>query len=106
MLSVSPDSLSLFSVSAPSPEKLLEVAIGRILQRSHGVDLDAVTRASRSRLDTARLWALIQVYRYAAATGAAHLDAIAEELGELVGGDLDPSIPRAIWDAANAADTQ
>lgn len=34
------------------------------------------------------------------------LDAIAEELGELVGGDLDPSIPRAIWDAANAADTQ
>ncbi|ULP39591.2 DHA2 family efflux MFS transporter permease subunit [Mycolicibacterium rufum] len=62
-----------------SPEKLLEVAIGRILQRSHGVDLDAVTRASRSRLDTARLWALIQVYRYAAATGAAHLDAIAEE---------------------------
>lgn len=62
-----------------SPEKLLEVAIGRILQRSHGVDLDAVTRASRSRLDPARLWALIQVYRYASVTGTADLDAIADE---------------------------
>ena len=34
------------------------------------------------------------------------LDAIAEELGELVGGDLDAQIPRAIWDAANAAGEQ
>jgi len=62
-----------------SPEKLLEVAIGRLLQRSHGVDLDAVARAAHSRLDVARLWAVMQVYRYAAATGAAHLDAIADE---------------------------
>jgi hypothetical protein len=62
-----------------SPEKLLEVAIGRILQRSRGVDLDAVTRASRSRLDPARLWAVIQVYRHASVSGTADLDAIAEE---------------------------
>lgn len=62
-----------------TPEKLLEVAVGRVLQRSHGVDLDAVARAARSRLDVPRLWATMQVYRYAAATGAAHLEDIAEE---------------------------
>ncbi|AFM19877.1 drug resistance transporter, EmrB/QacA subfamily [Mycolicibacterium chubuense NBB4] len=62
-----------------SPEKVLEVAIGRLLQRSRGVDLEALAKSPRSRLDPARLWALIQVYRHAAVTGAADLDAIAEE---------------------------
>ncbi|MBX7453204.1 MFS transporter [Mycolicibacterium sp. 3033] len=62
-----------------TPEKLLEVAVGRLLQRSHGVDLDAVARAARSRMDVPRLWATMQVYRYAAATGAAYLTDIAEE---------------------------
>lgn len=62
-----------------TPEKLLEVSIGRLLQRSHGIDLEAVSHSSRSHLDTARLWAVIQVYRHAAATGSADLAAIAEE---------------------------
>ncbi|TRW88505.1 MFS transporter [Mycolicibacterium sp. 018/SC-01/001] len=62
-----------------TPEKLLEVAVGRLLQRSNGVDLDAVARAARSRLDVSRLWAAMQIYRYAAATGEAHLEEIAEE---------------------------
>ena len=61
------------------PEKLLEVSIGRLLQRTHGIDLESVSHSSRSRLDTARLWALIQVYRHAAAAGNANLLAIAEE---------------------------
>ncbi|WP_458319962.1 MDR family MFS transporter [Mycolicibacterium brisbanense] len=61
------------------PEKVLEVAIGRLLQHSHGVDLEALAHAPRSRLDTAQLWALIQIYRYAAATGAANLLDIADE---------------------------
>lgn len=62
-----------------SPEKLLEVAIGRLLQRSHGIDFESVARSSRSRLDVPRLWALIQVYRHAAVTGAADLNAVADE---------------------------
>jgi DNA-binding MarR family transcriptional regulator len=61
------------------PEKVLEVAIGRLLQRSHGVDLEALAHSPRSRLDTAQLWALMQIYRYAAATGAANLLDIADE---------------------------
>lgn len=59
------------------PEKLLEVFIGRLLQRSHGIDLEAVSHSPRSHLDTARLWAVIQVYRHAAAAGLADLDLIA-----------------------------
>ncbi len=62
-----------------SPEKLLEMAVGRLLQRTRGIDLEAVSHASRSHLDIARLWALIQVYRYAAANGAADLETIAEQ---------------------------
>lgn len=62
-----------------SPEKLLEVAIGRLLQRSHGIDLEALAQSPRSRLDTAQLWALIQIYRHAAAAGAANLYEIADE---------------------------
>ncbi|NOP96212.1 DHA2 family efflux MFS transporter permease subunit [Mycolicibacterium fortuitum] len=61
------------------PEKLLEVAIGRLLQRSHGIDLEALAESGRGRLDTAQLWALIQIYRHAAATGAANLYEIADE---------------------------
>jgi hypothetical protein len=61
------------------PEKLLEVAIGRLLQRTGGIDLESVSHSSRTRLDTARLWALIQVYRYAAAAGTADLSAVAAE---------------------------
>jgi EmrB/QacA subfamily drug resistance transporter len=62
-----------------SPEKLLEVAIGRLLQRSHGVDLEALARSPRSRVDTAALWALMQIYRHASVTGTADIVDIAEE---------------------------
>lgn len=62
-----------------SPEKVLEVAIGRLLQRSHGIDLESVARTSRSRVDIARLWALIQIYRHTAVMGTADLNAIADE---------------------------
>lgn len=62
-----------------SPEKLLEVAIGRLLQRSQGVDLEAIAHSPRSRVDTAALWALIQIYRHASVTGTADIAAIADE---------------------------
>ncbi len=61
-----------------SPEKLLEVAVGRLLQRTHGIDFDALALSPRSRLDPAGLWALMQIYRQASVTGSASLDAIAE----------------------------
>lgn len=62
-----------------SPEKLLEVAVGRLLQHSNGIDLEAVARTSNSRLGTAQLWVLMLIYRYAAATGAADLLDIADD---------------------------
>jgi hypothetical protein len=61
------------------PEKLLEVAIGRLLHRSRGVDLEALAHSPRSHVDTAALWALIQIYRHAAVTGTADLLDIADE---------------------------
>jgi len=60
-----------------SPEKLLEMAIGRLLRRSHGVDLDALS--ARTRLDPARLWALLQIYRHAQVSGTADITAIVEQ---------------------------
>lgn len=62
-----------------SPEKLIEVAVGRLLQRSNGIDLEAVARTTNSRLGTAQLWALMLIYRYASVTGAADLLDIADD---------------------------
>ncbi|MGH3581156.1 MAG: MDR family MFS transporter [Mycobacterium sp.] len=62
-----------------SPEKLLEIAIGRLLQRSHGVDLEALAHSPRCHVDTAALWGLMQIYRHAAVTGTADLRDIADE---------------------------
>ncbi|MUL49640.1 MFS transporter [Mycobacterium sp. CBMA293] len=61
------------------PEKLLEVAVGRLLQRSQGVDLEAVAHASHSRVGTAQLWGLMLIYRYSATTGGADLRDIADD---------------------------
>jgi EmrB/QacA subfamily drug resistance transporter len=65
--------------TSESPEKLLETAVGRLLRTSHGVDLDALARNPRSHLDTARLWALMQIYNHAQVTGVADLGMIAEQ---------------------------
>ncbi|OBK70200.1 MDR family MFS transporter [Mycobacterium sp. 1274761.0] len=61
-----------------SPEQLLEISVGRLLQRTRGVDLDALAQATPSHLDPARLWALMLVYRHISVTGTANLDDIAE----------------------------
>jgi EmrB/QacA subfamily drug resistance transporter len=61
------------------PEKLLEIAVGRLLQRTHGIDYEALAHSPRSHLDPAGMWALLQVYRHAAVTGEADLNAIAEQ---------------------------
>ena len=36
-----------------SPEKLLEIAVGRLLQRTHGIDFEALAHSPRSHLDPA-----------------------------------------------------
>ena len=56
-----------------SPEKLLEIAVGRLLRQSRGVNLQALSQNPGSRLDVPRLWALMQVYRHAQQSGSAHL---------------------------------
>jgi hypothetical protein len=61
-----------------SPEKLLEIAVGRLLQRTHGIDFEALAQSPRSHLDPAGTWALLRIYRHAAVTGEADLEAIAE----------------------------
>ncbi|WP_422743320.1 DHA2 family efflux MFS transporter permease subunit [Mycobacterium sp. WMMD1722] len=62
-----------------SPEKLLEMAVGRLLRRTHGIDFEALARSRNGRLDAARLWALMQIYRHTSVTGAADLNAIADQ---------------------------
>lgn len=62
-----------------SPEKLLEIAVGRLLARSGGIDLDALVRARRGRLDGASLWTLIQIYNHAQLAGAASIDTVADQ---------------------------
>ena len=78
-----------------SPEKLLEVAVGRLLQRTHGIDFDALAQSPRSRLDPAGLWALMQIYRQASVTGSASLDAIAE-LRSVPRQILEPTFDRLV----------
>lgn len=63
--------------TADTPDSLLENAVGRIMRQSPGVQLAAVARAPGCRLDTARLWALLQIYRHAQVMDTATLSGIA-----------------------------
>ncbi|OBB61516.1 MFS transporter [Mycobacterium sp. 852013-51886_SCH5428379] len=78
-----------------SPEKLLEMAVGRLLRRTHGIDFEALARSRNGRLDAGRLWALIQIYRRTAATGAASLTAIADQR-QLPRQILEPTFERLV----------
>ncbi|MBO0678738.1 MFS transporter [Mycolicibacterium sp. S2-37] len=78
-----------------SPEKLLEMAVGRLLRRTHGIDFEALARSRNGRLDAARLWALIQIYRRTAATGTASLSAIADQR-QLPRQILEPTFDRLV----------
>ena len=63
-----------------SPEQLLENAVGRLLRGNSGVQLRTLAGRPGSQLDVARLWALIQVYRFAQAAGQARLGDVADHL--------------------------
>ncbi|MGY4710037.1 MDR family MFS transporter [Mycolicibacterium sp. CBM1] len=58
-------------------EKVLEVAVSRLLRETRGAHLQAVVRSGATRLDAPRMWALLQIYRHAQVAGAADLAAIA-----------------------------
>jgi EmrB/QacA subfamily drug resistance transporter len=66
--------------STESPEKVLEIAIGRLMRQSPEIRLRNVAGRPGCELDVARLWALIQIYRNNQVFGSARLTEIAERL--------------------------
>ncbi|MBV9088750.1 MAG: MFS transporter [Mycobacteriaceae bacterium] len=67
--------------ASESPDKLLEMAVGRMLRnRPPAVRLRALCARAGCQLDVAGMWALLQIYRYAQVFGTARLGDIAERL--------------------------
>jgi EmrB/QacA subfamily drug resistance transporter len=67
--------------SSESPEKLLEIVIGRMMRRHPpGVRLRALCAQVDCDLDVAAMWALLQIYRYAQVFGSARLTDISGRL--------------------------
>lgn len=63
-----------------SPEKVLEMAIGRMMRQSPEIRLRTFAGQPGCELDVARLWALIEIYRNKQVFGSAQLTVIAERL--------------------------
>ena len=64
-----------------TPDSLLGPPLsGRIMRQSPGVQLSAVARTPGCRLDTASLWALLQIYRHGQVVDTATLSGIAVQL--------------------------
>lgn len=66
--------------STESPEKILEVAIGRIFRDSPDLRLRSLAQLPECRLDVTQMWALLQIYRQNQVFGSATLTDIAERL--------------------------
>jgi EmrB/QacA subfamily drug resistance transporter len=66
--------------STESPEKILEVAIGRLMRNTPEIRLRSIAGQSGCESDVALLWALIQIYRQSQVFGSARLTDIAERL--------------------------
>jgi EmrB/QacA subfamily drug resistance transporter len=66
--------------STESPEKLLEIAIGRLMRHSPEIRLRTIAGRPGCELDVASLWALLQIYRSNQVFGSARLTDIAERL--------------------------
>jgi EmrB/QacA subfamily drug resistance transporter len=66
--------------SSESPDKVLEMALGRMMRHSPAVRLRALCASVGCELDIAETWALLQIYRYAQVFGVARLSDIAERL--------------------------
>jgi EmrB/QacA subfamily drug resistance transporter len=65
---------------AESPDKVLEIAIGRMMRHSPEIRLRNICEKPGCDLDVARLWALIQIYRSNQVFGSARLTDIADRL--------------------------
>lgn len=63
-----------------SPEKVLEMAIGRLMRNSPEIRLRSFAGQAGCEPDVALLWALIQIYRQSQVFGSARLTDIAERL--------------------------
>ena len=50
-------------------EKVLEVAVSRLMRETRGMHLPALARSGGSHLDVPRMWALLQIYRHAQVSG-------------------------------------
>ena len=59
--------------STESPDKVLEIAIGRLMRHSPEIRLRNIAGRPGCELDVARLWALLQIYRHNQAFGSARL---------------------------------
>ena len=66
--------------STESPDKILEVAIGRLFRDSPEIRLRSLARQPGCELDVTQLWALLQIYRQNQVFGSATLTDIAERL--------------------------
>ncbi len=80
-----------------SPEKVLEMAIGRLLRNSSEIRLRSIAGQSGCESDVALLWALIQIYQHSQVFGSARLTDIAERLrvpGEVIESTFDRLVER------------
>jgi hypothetical protein len=66
--------------STDSADKVLEMAIGRMMRHSPEIRLRNICEKPDCDLDIARLWALIQIYRNNQVFGSARLTKIADRL--------------------------
>jgi hypothetical protein len=66
--------------STESPEKILEVAVGRIFRDSPDIRLRSLAERPGCDLDVPAMWGLLQIYRQNQVFGSATLGAIAERL--------------------------
>ena len=64
--------------SSEPPEKVLEIAIGRMMRQLPEIRLRNIAGKPGCELDVARLWALIQIYRNNQVFGSARLTDIAD----------------------------
>ncbi len=70
-----------FGMPSPdSPEKMLEIAVGRLVRHSPEIKLRSIAGTHGCESDIALLWGLIQIYRQSQVFGSARLSEVAERL--------------------------
>ncbi|MCV7279039.1 MFS transporter [Mycolicibacterium flavescens] len=94
--------------STESPEKILEVAVGRLFRDSPDLRLRSLAAQPGCELDVSQMWGLLQIYRQNQVFGSATLTDIAERLrapyevieptfDELVGDNLALRTDGRLW---------